>query len=141
MRAESVPSAEVDVCDRCEGLWIDWFDGDIHVLASEAEAARVDRGTPLPSIATKQATEGGGTGACPRCMRPLVPELFRFADARDDELVNGVELLRCSECAGSFVPRGSAHLLLDRVREPRAGSLWEAIVALVRRLLGMDLTS
>ena len=133
MRCESVPSAEIDVCDACGGLWVDWFDGEVHTLAAEAEAARVDRGTPLPGIA---AQPRGGSGACPRCLRALSPELYRFADASEDELVSGVELFRCSECAGSFVPRGSAHLLLDRVREPRAATLSEALVALLRRLVG-----
>jgi Zn-finger nucleic acid-binding protein len=135
MRSEPVPrrSVEVDVCDACGGLWLDWFDGEVQALAVEAEAARVDRGTPPPSHLSRPR---GGTSACPRCMRPLVPELHRFGDASDDELVNGVELLRCTECVGSFVPRSSAHLLLDRVREPRAATLWEALVALIQRLVG-----
>ena len=134
MRCEAVPSAEIDVCDACGGLWVDWFDGQVHTLAVEAEAARVDRGAPPPSAAN--ARQGGGSGACPRCMRALTPELHRFSDASDAELVTGVELLRCSECAGSFVPRASAHLLLDRVREPRAVTLWEALVTLLKRLVG-----
>ncbi len=135
MRCESVPSAEVDVCDTCGGLWVDWFDGDVHTLAAETEAARVDRGTPPPGMLDERIPEGG-TPSCPRCMRELTSELYRFPDAADDELVAGVELLRCGECAGSFVPRASAHLLLDRVREPRSATLWEAFVALLRRLLG-----
>ena len=65
-----------------------------------------------------------------------MPELYRFSDASEHELVTGVELLRCSECLGCFVPRPSAHLLLDRLREPRAATLWEALVALLKRLVG-----
>ena len=134
MRCEAVPSAEIDVCDPCGGLWVDWFDGEVHTLAAEAEAARVDRGEPPPRVGARRARDGAGT--CPRCQRPLTPELYRFSDASDDELVTGVELLRCSECAGSFVPRASAHLLLDRVREPRVMTLWEALVMLLKRLVG-----
>lgn len=134
MRSEAVPSAEVDVCDTCGGLWVDWFDGEVHTLAAEAEAARVDRGTPPPGMLDDLAK--GGTSSCPRCMRELTSELYRFPDANDDEILTGVELLRCAECAGSFVPRASAHLLLDRVREPRTATLWEAIVALLRRIVG-----
>jgi len=133
MRCEAVPSAEVDVCDACGGLWVDWFDGEVHTLAAEAEAARVDRGTVPPGFTVPAR---GGSGACPRCQRALATELYRFADASDDELVSGVELLRCTECAGSFVPRASAHLLLDRVREPRAVTFWEAVVALLEGLIG-----
>jgi Zn-finger nucleic acid-binding protein len=136
MRCEAVPSAEVDVCDSCGGLWVDWFDGEIHTVAAEAEALRVDRGTPPPGFMPVTTPAGRGSGGCPRCTRVLAPELYRFSDATDDELVTGVELLRCSECAGSFVPRGSAHLLLDRVRTPRAATLWEALVALMQRLVG-----
>jgi Zn-finger nucleic acid-binding protein len=136
MRAEPVPSAEVDVCDHCGGLWVDWFDGEIVTLAAEAEAARVDRGTPPPGLGQSAIdARGGGTNTCPRCTRELLPELFRFPDAAPDELVAGVELRRCAECAGSFVPRPSAHLLLDRVRAPRTVTLWEALVELLRRIV------
>jgi hypothetical protein len=66
-------------------------------------------------------------------MRALEPDVYRFPDAKPDELVADVELLRCAECAGSFVPRASAHLLLDRETEPRTVTLWEAIVQLLQR--------
>ncbi len=134
MRCEPVPSAEVDVCDHCGGLWVDWFDGEVQTLASEAEAARVDRGTPLPALLGEAPL--GGTSCCPRCQTKLVQELVKFGDAGEHELVNDVELLRCVECVGSFVPRSSAHLLLARVREPRAMTLWEALVAMLRRMVG-----
>ena len=98
-----------------------------------AEAARVERGTPLPGRPSRPPT---GSGACPRCTRPLVAELYRFADASEDDLITGVEVLRCAECAGAFVPRGSAHLLLERVRETRTQSPTEALRALVRQLFG-----
>ncbi len=59
---------------------------------------------------------------------PLVTELYRFSDAREGDLVSGVEILRCEECAGSFVSRASAYLLLDRAREPRLPTVWDALV-------------
>lgn len=135
MRCEAVPSAEVDICDACGGLWIDWFDGEVQTLAIEAEAARMERGAPPPGMLPRRAQPTGGASACPRCMRALAQELFQFPDVTEGELVTGVELLRCSECAGSFVPRPSAHLLLDRVREPRAATFWEAVVAFLRGLV------
>ena len=137
MRQEPCPtnaSAEVDVCDACGGLWIDWFDGDIPTLAAEAEAARVDRGTPIP-----KGPVNAGNGTCPRCLRALRADTFRFPDASPDELIDHVELLRCEECAGSFVPRASAHLLLDRAKQPPQGvGLWQAVVELLKRLLSRD---
>jgi Zn-finger nucleic acid-binding protein len=133
MRSESILSAEVDVCDACGGVWVDWFDGEVHALAVEVEAARIDRGIPPPGLVGR--TPGGGTSTCPRCTRPLALELHRFGDANDRELVTGVELLRCADCVGSFVSRPSAHLLLDRAREPPAPTFWQALVALLRRLV------
>ena len=133
MRSELVPSAEVDVCGACGGIWVDWFDGAIDTLAVEAESARVERGTPPPGVLG--SIPESGSRKCPRCQRALMPDMHRFVDARDDELVTGVELLRCTECAGSFVPRSSAHLLFDRTREARAPSLVAAVIALVRSAL------
>lgn len=135
MRAEPTSTAEPQVCDACDGLWVDWFDGEVDAIAIEKEAARRERGTPLPSRPSQPTT---GTGACPRCARSLVAELYRFADATDDELITGVELLRCPECAGAFVPRGSAHLLLERVRETKTQTPMAAIRGLVRQMFGRD---
>lgn len=134
MRCDAVPSAEIDVCDACGGLWVDWFDGEIQTLAAEAAAARERGASTLATL--ENGPRATGSSACPRCMQALRPELHRFSDARDGELVDGVELFRCPECAGSFVPRASAHLLLDRLREPPAVTLWEALVALLKRLVG-----
>jgi Zn-finger nucleic acid-binding protein len=131
MRRESIGSTELEVCDACEGLWVDWFDGEVGAVAVEAEAARLDRGTPPPS---RPSTPTSGSRTCPRCRRALVAEIHRFPDAHESELIEGVELLRCADCAGAFVPRGSAHLLLDRAREAKTQSVWEALLALLGRL-------
>lgn len=138
MRSEPVPSAEVDVCDGCGGLWVDWFDGEVQTLAAEAEARRLERDgrAHVAPAGARTMRPAEATPTCPRCLRPLALEHHRFSDASEGELVTGVELLRCAECAGSFVPRASAHLLLDRVREPRALTLWEALVAVMKRLVG-----
>jgi Zn-finger nucleic acid-binding protein len=133
MRTELTSTAEVDACDGCGGLWLDWFDGEVSTIAVEAEAARVERGAPPPGMLAPPRRSG--SRACPRCGIPLEVELRRFADATADELVQDVELLRCGECAGAFVPRGSAHLLLDRATHGRAPSLREALGAVLRRVL------
>jgi Zn-finger nucleic acid-binding protein len=131
MRMENTQTAEVDVCDACGGMWVDWFDGDVHAIAVEAEILRVERGTPLPPPLGEQPP---APKRCPRCSQILTPELYRFADAREDELVSGVEVFRCSECAGAFVPRGAAHLLLDRVKEGPPMTLWEVVATWLRRV-------
>ena len=129
MRPEAVPSAEVDICDACGGLWLDWFDGDVPTLAAEAERAQVDRGTPIPAAPPQ------GPGICPRCVRALVADTYRFPDAAPGELIDHVELLRCTECAGSFVSRSSAHLLLDRATTPKTVGLWQALLDYLKRLV------
>ena len=131
MRA--TPSGPGHVCDACEGLWLDWFDGEVHVIAASQEAARIEQGASLPR---RPSLPLPATATCPRCATVLGAELYRFPDAADDELITGVELLRCPDCAGSFVPRGSAHLLLEREREPRARSPLAVILALVREHFG-----
>ena len=135
MRAEPTRTSEPWVCDACDGLWIDWFEGEVSAIAVEKEAARVVRGTPLPRRASEPPA---GTGACPHCARMLVAELYRFADASADDLITGVELLRCPECAGAFVPRGSAHLLLERSLEVKTQTPMTAIRYLVRQMFGRD---
>ncbi len=133
MRAEPTRTSEPQVCDACDGLWIDWFDGEVSAIAVEKEAARVERGTPPPPRASEPPA---GPSACPRCARMLIAELYRFADATEDDLITGVELLRCPECAGAFVPRGSAHLLLERSLEVKTQSPMAAIRQLVRQMFG-----
>jgi len=132
MHGEMTSSGTVDVCAACGGIWVDWFDGDVQSIASETEALRVERGTPLPPPSDLAARPG--TMRCPRCDRTLGPELYRFADARESELITGVEVERCAECAGAFVPRGSAHLLLDRRNEGPPVTAWEVVLGFVRRL-------
>jgi hypothetical protein len=107
----------VDVCGACSGLWIDWFDGEAHAVAAQVGA--------LP-----HGTGGAvrGAAACPRCHRPLVPTMHGPAS-----------VLRCGECAGTFVPRVSFEALaalesLEPREEPQPG-FWARIAAAVRALL------
>lgn len=76
------PSAEVDLCKRCGGVWLDWEDGDFTSLARELPPAS---GRILPRE---------GPGVCPRCRRELKVEVFQGT----------AEVLRCGECAGAFLP-------------------------------------
>ncbi len=133
MRAEPTRTSEPQVCDACDGLWIDWFEGEVSAIAVEKEAARAECGTPLSG---RPSQPPAGTGACPRCTCMMVAELYRFADATEDDLITGVELLRCPECAGAFVPRGSAHLLLERSLEAKTQTPMTAIRYLVRQMFG-----
>jgi Zn-finger nucleic acid-binding protein len=90
LEPKEVEGAATDVCAACGGIWIDWFDGDLVQLV---------RGAP-PVEAT--GASRNGTGACPRCHRPLARE--RYLDSR-------AEILRCADCAGAFVPRSSVQAI------------------------------
>lgn len=78
-------AAEVDLCKRCGGVWIDWEDGDLTALAREVPPAEA---RVLPT---------SGLGGCPRCNRQLRVEVF----------LGEAEVLRCAECAGAFLPYAS----------------------------------
>ncbi len=92
--------AEVDVCDACGGMWVDWFDGEVRVIATET--LRTSDPGPAPAAATTATTatttttttttvaapsskdegrpsrnEAVAIGACPRChARQLVAERY-----------------------------------------------------------------
>lgn len=143
MTIEGLDGADVDVCNACGGIWIDWFDGEIRAVARETLAKDLV-GRPSASDARNEAR---AVGACPRCTRQLVHERY-VVRAEPAAIATGAELLRCEECAGAFVSRDSAALLatlpLDeaprserdpaRVLEPLP---WQKLLAAIRRLLGI----
>lgn len=107
----------VDVCGACAGLWIDWFDGEAHDVARKVGGLPVGRGGAVR-----------GSAPCPRCHRPLFAAMHGAAS-----------VLRCGECAGTFVPRVSFEALaamesLDAPPEEDP-DLWARIAAAIRALL------
>ena len=88
---------------------------------------------PRRRSAREAAAPARAPGACARS----APSCVASATHRTASSSRAWELFRCPDCAGSFVPRSSAHLLLDRVREPRAVTLWGAFVGLMKRLVGV----
>jgi Zn-finger nucleic acid-binding protein len=84
MTSRLAGDAEIDACPDCNGIWVDWFDGE---LAKVAHAiAPLELGTP--SV--------GGNSLCPRCTQRLHLETIGTAHVQ-----------RCGECAGTFVPRAA----------------------------------
>jgi Zn-finger nucleic acid-binding protein len=148
------PDAEVDVCDRCGGLWVDWFDGEVRVIAAGALRARQSR--PAAESPVSSRNEAEAAGACPRCHKQLVPEHYEIQaeipsrrDLEKTSLVpgrTGAELLRCEDCMGSFVAHSSAEILawLTETDEPPPSHAakelrplpWASFVAVVKSFLG-----
>lgn len=117
--------AEVDVCESCGGLWVDWFDGEVRKIATETlriSSPDLREDAPPPSHAS-------ALGACPRCSKHLVAERYVMTSpvSRGEGRTSlvpgketGAELLRCEDCMGAFVTRASAEVLafLDAGDEP-----------------------
>jgi Zn-finger nucleic acid-binding protein len=101
MDRRTIAEATIDVCSRCKGLWVDWFDGELTQVAREA--------APLSVAST--AVEGVSSFGCPLCQRILVSEEHAPGAAR---------VWRCGECAGSFVPRASFDALVLAGDTPEA---------------------
>jgi Zn-finger nucleic acid-binding protein len=87
-----VGDAIIDVCPACGGIWVDWFDGDLVVMVRGAPPAP---GAQIPGAP--------GSSSCPRCRRALGGERY---------LESHAEIMRCGDCAGAFVPRGSVSALV-----------------------------
>jgi Zn-finger nucleic acid-binding protein len=92
MDVRAAGDATIDVCPKCRGLWLDWFDGDTLALAEAAMPISRRPMAPVPAEAP-----------CPRCSRAL--------EERAHE-AGGPVVWRCTECAGSFLPRGTVEALL-----------------------------
>ncbi|NUQ77906.1 MAG: zf-TFIIB domain-containing protein [Polyangiaceae bacterium] len=117
------PGSVVDVCRECAGIWVDWFDGDLTGVARD-----VAEGPP----SSKRATGATITPSCPRCRRPLHEERYRDGSAT---------ILRCSECAGAFVPRASAEAIAtfsveDGGQDVEDGGFFAKLIERIRKALG-----
>ena len=148
-------NAEVDVCDACGGMWLDWFDGELRALATETlRISSPDLGAAI-AAESRKSSEPEALGACPRDNKMLVAERFVMtADVPRDGHTSrvpgrptGAELLRCEECMGAFVSRPSAEVLafLDQSDEPppsqapssRAKPLpWARLIRSIKAWLG-----
>jgi hypothetical protein len=145
---------EVDVCDACGGMWVDWFDGEVRKVA--AETLRISS-TDAKADQARDSNEPMAIGACPRDQRQLVPERYEMkADVQREDTdktsivvkPTGAELMRCEECMGSFVSRASAEVLsfLDSADDHRPSDTgastapplpWERFVKVVKSMLGL----
>jgi Zn-finger nucleic acid-binding protein len=93
LEARVLSGATVDTCVKCRGLWVDWYDGDLLSIVNET--------APLSFRSPVEINRA--LAKCPRCTQPLMPESF----------AGTIVLLRCSDCAGCFVPRASFTPLLE----------------------------
>jgi Zn-finger nucleic acid-binding protein len=118
--------ALVDICPACGGVWVDWFDGELTPVVRDVAALGRPSGRERPPE--------GARGHCPRCAAGL------YGDPHAGDSL-GPLLLRCGECAGSFVPRDAFDAIATfepgAAPEPPAGAagFWRRLVEVVRALL------
>ncbi len=142
--------ADVDVCPSCQGIWIDWFDGEIGDVARDVLA--VTSSSPISAPVSSMRNEVQATGGCPRCHGvQLVVERYALKYQAPGEKPTvqetGAELLRCEHCAGSFVSAVSASMLgklppdagpppsqSEKVLEPLP---WQKFLAVLKALFGV----
>ncbi len=156
MTAVAIADAEVDVCNACGGMWVDWFDGEIRKVATEILAGEAERLSRPSGPMSPLRAEAIATGACPRCTRQLVVERYLLVTQEGvgehkkiTKKHTDADLMRCEECAGVFVPRTSAGLLVALPQdEPPPSSTtpegvqmleplpWQKLIALLKRLVG-----
>jgi Zn-finger nucleic acid-binding protein len=159
--------AEVDVCDSCGGLWVDWFDGEVRAIATETlrvsephlDVAPGDKDKDKDAPKKKPArNEAIAIGACPRCTQQLITERYAITAAISSARIEGrtsvvagktgAELLRCEECMGSFVTKPNAELLswLSDASDDAPASKadvtlkplpWERFIAVIKSILGV----
>ncbi len=140
--------ADVDVCGACQGIWIDWFDGEIGEVTRDVLAMKM----PVGGAASELRNEVRALGGCPRCHgMQLVVERYVLkrqpAIGKVETQQTGAELMRCEHCAGSFVSATSASLLGslptdgDAPPSESAKALeplpWQKFVAVLKALFGM----
>lgn len=136
MTQHALEECEVDVCTACGGIWVDWFDGEIRKVTTDALRSAPSR--PPPERPARN--EALASGACPRCTRQLAPDRYLL-----DGRLTSVELLRCSDCLGVFVSKPSSELLAsldpDAAPPPPPGTdagAWQRLIEVVKQLLGLS---
>ncbi len=118
---KNVGESIIDVCPACQGIWVDWFDGDL---------VQMVRGAPPGG--GPAAPDGRGTSACPRCRRELGWESYQ---------ASGAQVLRCADCAGVFVPGTSIRALVARAgssAEHAPQDAFSKLAMALERWLGWD---
>lgn len=89
MHERTLPSGgeSFDHCEKCGGIFLDFFDGD------PSDVARTLRG----ALGENPTHAIEGSVDCPDCALPMALELY---------LDSQIPLYRCGSCAGAFITAG-----------------------------------
>lgn len=142
MTQQPLEGCEVDVCTSCQGIWVDWFDGEVRQVMTEALGAAPPQ--PRSGGDRPSRNEAVAIGACPRCTRQLVAERYKL-----DGQATGADLLRCEDCLGVFVSKSSGEMLaaLPPDEEPPPSQAqgpevldplpWQRFILVLKKILGL----
>jgi Zn-finger nucleic acid-binding protein len=119
-------ATEVDVCGKCRGVFVEFFDGEPGAISRGMVAQRAGR-----SGSTATATLPKGL-TCPDCAAPMRPKPY---------LGKGPKLARCGQCLSAFLTPADVEALarLEHEVEPEPGQS-ETWVARLRGWLTAALT-
>ena len=94
---DDTESAEVDLCPRCGGVFLDFFDGEPGDLA---------RGVITCYPPSEDAVEISGELTCPDCQAAMTPHQY---------LDRGPGIGRCDACLAAFATPAQLQRLADMV--------------------------
>ena len=106
LTAQLSEQAELDWCDSCGGVYVDWMDGSLRELARQ--------GSPISTLPDAEEAALRQGAQCPGCADAMQIE-------RRDERSKDA-WLRCPSCAGCFVPRSVWSLLGESDVHPKESS-------------------
>jgi Zn-finger nucleic acid-binding protein len=101
LQTETFNAIDLDVCEKCGGVFVDWTDGDPKKVMQR----------PLAPMQSESATQV--PGLCPKCTAPLNAET----------IVDAIVGHRCPECVGVFFLRRDAEALKYLQPEPEADNV------------------
>jgi Zn-finger nucleic acid-binding protein len=107
----------IDLCDRCGGVFLEFFDGEPGSLSREIRQHLSRFESPLKV--------GGDPFACPDCNR--VMEVHPYLD-------EGPNIARCNRCMAVFATPEQVRALADFHFIQDAPSWFERLVALLRSI-------
>jgi len=122
---------EVDVCQKCGGVWFDRSELDDVMREAMAQPQSVARLDPKAGATIKPTPHREIT--CPRCQKTMIPEVFGK--------VSNIELDRCPQCRGQWADGGELSALVEYMHDPgesqRMQKLGEAIAQTVKQRQGL----
>ncbi len=105
MRHRVIGDIEIDVCGRCNGVWLDAteLDGVLGVDEERSVEAMLDESARRPECCRYCGKGCGDSSVCSDCDQPIELKCPRGGEAMYIVEAVGIELDRCPDCRGLWV--------------------------------------